>query len=37
MDIVLVRVPKLTCFGAGVKIDLAFVCGLKITCFWCEH
>ena len=23
----------MACFRAGVKIDLVFVCGVKITCF----
>ena len=37
IDFELVRVPKLTCFGAGVEINLVYVCGLKITWFKCEN
>ena len=31
IDKVTVWGSKLTCFCAGVKIDIAFVCGPKIT------
>ena len=32
-DLVLVYVPKLTCFSVGIEIELVFVCGTKMTCF----
>ena len=37
IDFVLVGVPKFTCFGAGVKINLVCVCGLKIAWFKCQN